>query len=278
MRLRLWWKLSLFVLSLFSQLHRRLLPGLARPVAFARSRVSEACRSWLPSKNCLFSFLMRRMPANSCPPRVRAFFWGFFLPPSRAFLYFSAISATWPDFPCGVMCCSEASLELIQHFIIFHERLTSLYSTKNTHTHIHNTELYSGSNSSGGFDRTRYLGRVARTRSGSEPVSALQQRRRRTTPPPCECADSPARPVKSANELMMEIRYKWGGTRRPPRFLPASADFQNEAHTDGKQRRFHSRECGQEQGWACSRLTVRGGFSLMARGGPESAGMEPKKE
>lgn len=99
MRLRLRWKLSPFVLSLFSQLHRRLLPGLARPVAFARSRVSEACRSWLPSKKMPF-FL---------------FWWGAWRPTaarlvSERVFFFSPL-------PVVHFCIS---LQSLLHGLIFH--------------------------------------------------------------------------------------------------------------------------------------------------------------
>lgn len=137
MRLWHWWKLSLFVLSLFSQLHRRLLPGLPRRWL---SHEAESLRhAGLDcSKKRAFFFDEARSGQQlpcSCP--------SFFSLPVVDFLYFSAISATWPNFLCRVMCCSEVLLDLTQCFIIFHERLPVCEAQKrkhtHTYTHIHKT-------------------------------------------------------------------------------------------------------------------------------------------
>lgn len=189
--------------------------------------------------------LMRHMSVDipiSCPRLL-----GFFSPVVD--LYCSTISLEHDlIFLCGVMCCSGALLELIQCFIIFHESMQACTAPKK--------ETYSGTASLIPLEAWQNV-----IWEGCMYTVWLRTRICFTWKfPPCECTNNPTRLVnladyQLANELMMEILYKWGIMLRSN-----VSTFKNEAHSPEHKSVFECEGCGLKPRLSSQRVYKQGEF------------------
>lgn len=189
-------------------------------------------------KNFFFTailVLMRHMSVDipiSCP-RLLAFFFCFFFP-CRRFVLPHNLSRTWPDFSVRghVLLWGLAGAHPVFHHLSWEH--ASLYSTKKKKS----IQRYSESNSSGGL--TEHV-----IWEGGMYMVWLRTRVCFTWKfPPCERTNNPTRLVnladyQLANELMMEILYKWGTMLRSN-----VSTFKNEAHSPEHKGVFECEGCG----------------------------------
>lgn len=199
---------------------------------------------------------MRHMSVDipiSCPRLLGCFFGGGGFPPSRRFVLLHNLSRTWPDFSVRghELLWGLAGAHPVFHHLSWEH--ASLYSTKKKNNKK-NIQQYSEFNSSGGL--TEHV-----IWEGSMYTVWLRTRVCFTWKfPPCECTTNPTRLVnladyQLANELMMEILYKWGTMLRSN-----VSTFKNEAHSSEHEGVFECEGCGLKPRLSSQRVCEQGEF------------------